>query len=478
MNAFKKCVVSALMVVVIISGIFTPVPRANAFFGAEGWAILGEMIVEWLEQLTKWVEEEALKALRDVVVKQLIDKLTNDIVKSIANEGDPMFVQDWSEYMREAGDIAFNSLNEQLKEGGLNLCSPFAPQIRASLKYRLNNPYGNLPITCQFDDFKRNLQYTDNFIERGGWIAYDQMFIPSNNYYGLSILARDKYNEDVAREQEARKNDAISGSGYTSMRKCTKLGGGITQADIDEACDDGDNACRRHIEKLWCEKWQILNPGDVAATAVATAISGDAWWLTNVQSVVSALVNVFIKKVFDAARGGLTESSGSGGGSIAIDDVDTQDRIEEANERRLFEIKDRYNSFISYANNLLLLIAADLSLAQSHSGCSELVSYEDSDGIIQTTTITDLITFLTIAQQSLLQGLGEAQVSLAEIESLDYSDPDINNDIFRIVREYSDFARMYSVFIADLSVVQGGSPGALEATFFNIQTALQSLSCS
>ena len=188
MNFFKKIFLLTIMSAIILSGVFYPNLRVVAW-GVGGWVIdpthIAETIEQTLKELARWAEEDMMKVLRDQIVKIMVDRLTDDIVRSIYNEGDPYYVRDWKSYLGEAGDIVFNDLNKKLKgvTEGVNLCSPFMPNIKVNLRGRLNYGYGRLPLECTFQDFKNNLKNSGHFIESGGWISYDEMLIPSNNYW-------------------------------------------------------------------------------------------------------------------------------------------------------------------------------------------------------------------------------------------------------------------------------------------------------
>jgi hypothetical protein len=477
---WKNILISITLAITIFSGtiVYTP-PQAQA----SGWPVIDiagliESIRQWIMQLAEWAREEALAALRDRVVKQLVDKLTDDIVRSIANEGDPQFVGDWKSYLRDAGDIAFNEVNGYLEQYGLDLCSPLAPQIQLSLQYQING--ARLPISCRFDDFKRAIAYSDHFIERGGWLAYDQMFIPSNNYYGLSVLARDKYYTTLEEEKTARTNEAVTSRGYLSTKVCSKLGGGLTQADINASCSDqgGDEtACRKRIEKEWCAQWRVLTPGDVAAEAVSSSIKSDAWWVTNVESIVSAILNAFVSKVFDGARGGLVGSSGGGGSSIGVDN-DTQNTINDITIRRLNQIRDRYEAFVDYTTQTVLPVINLASDQIQLLTCdSRTVVFEDADGNLVSMRISELENFLALAQQTTNQALAEAQAELARINRFSTANPNADAEVLDIISAYQDFTATYPVFIADLALEESGDQGSLSILYSNIYRALIQFDC-
>lgn len=478
----KKVITKFLLVIIItimtfggtFSFITTAPQKAEAQFIVHDPPAFIRALLEFAQTVAKWFEDHYKEILRDLVVKQLVDKLTDDIVRSIANDGDPSFVGDWKDYLRDAGDVAFNEVNSFLNDQGLDLCSPLAPQIQLSLRYQIIG--SQLPVSCRFDEFKRAIQYTDHFIERGGWLAYDQMFVPSNNYYGLSVLARDRYYANLEEEKNARLNEALSSRGFLNTKECVKLNGGFTQEDINQECGD-DNQCKSYIEKQWCAQWRVLTPGDVAAEAVSSSIKSDAWWVTNVQSVVSAIVNSFVSKVFDKARGGLVGSDGGGGSTINTDD-DTQNVSNTFNNRRLDAIRDQYESFITYVTQTILpLINRDLSEIQILTCNSRRITFDDADENSVTMTISELGNFLTLAQQVSNQALSDAQQALAQIDLVDLNEPGGDLDAVTVISDYQSFTSTYPIFIADLNIEENGGQGSLSILYSNIYRALIQFDC-
>ena len=144
------------------------VNKAEAFVGWAGIQTVSiPAILEHLWTVVKENYKEILKALRDAVVKRLLDMITADVIDAINNGGKPQFVQDWKGYLRKAGDVALDTFNNYLQTSGVNLCAPFAPQLQIQLinmyKY-YNLRYSQMPVMCSFDNFKRNLENTKGFL--------------------------------------------------------------------------------------------------------------------------------------------------------------------------------------------------------------------------------------------------------------------------------------------------------------------------
>jgi len=484
MNYRRTLAVFLLIIILLASTPVFPVRRAHAWVDV---AALAQRIIIILQ----WVRDEMLAALRDLVVKRLLDKLTDDIVKSLQNQGQPLQVSDWKGYLREAGDITFGAFNEYLKTEGLNLCAPFAYQLRYTFVYRMTQTgfYG-LPTSCRFEDFKRNIQFTKDFIERGGWLVYDEMFLPENNYFGMSLVMEDAYNQEATVKKQERTNEARSASGYLNVKECvdTKL-----QEQVESYCsqiqgtpDDPTGATARakcvqermkEVEGAMCEKWNTLTPGDAVAEAVTSGITGDPYWLQNVKSVVSALVNAFVTKIFDAAKGGLIGSAGTTGKDYAdeaISDLNQQD-----NQRKLDGWRQDYNDYIDYVQNVLLpVVNQDLTLAESFVASSSCptspITYKDDQDNDVTVTIQELGDLLTSAKEALEMSVGDAQANISELDGVD---PTNSQQVLTVTGHYSTFVGRYESIFNDMQLYSKGYDAALLKTFNNIKEALSSFSC-
>ncbi len=486
MNYRKTLAVLLLIILLLASTPVFPVRQAHAWVDV---AALAQRLVLFLQNVLQWVREEMLAALRDMVVKRMVDKLTDDVVKSIQNQGRPLQVTDWKGYLREAGDITFGAFNEYLKTEGLNLCAPFAYQLRYTFVYRLTQTgfYG-LPTSCRFEDFKRNIQYTKDFVERGGWLVYDQAFMPETNYFMMSLVLEDAYNREATRKKQERTNEARSASGFLNVKECvdTKL-----QEQVESYCsqiqgtpDDPTGAAARaqcvrermaEVEGAMCEKWNTLTPGDAVAKAVTSGIEGDFQYLENVQSVISALVNVFFTKVFDAAKGGLLGSGGSTGKNYAdeaINDLNQQD-----NQKKLDAWRKDYNNYIDYVQNALLpIVNQDLTLAEGFvASCpNSPITYKDDQDNDVTVTVQELGDLLTSAKGGLEISIGDAQTNISELDGVDLTN---SQQMLTITEHYGTFVDKYDSIFNDMRLYNKGYDAALLKTFNNIMKALSSFSC-
>lgn len=483
----KKTIVTIFLISILISSIFSPALRfASATMPVVDWNAIWQSIKNFIKTQEHWLLEVQWKVLRDAAVKMIVDRLTDDIVRSIYNQGNPSYVRNWQDYLGEAGDYAFNYINEKFKKSnnGANLCAPFMPSIQINLRERLNYPYGRLPIECRFQDFKNNLKNSRDYIESGGWVAYDEMLIPSNNYWMTTLLVQDEYAKALNSKKQALQNEAIASKGFLSIKKCIKFNGGYSETSIKSECTyDGkvDDACVERAEKEWCSKWETQTPGDAVAESMTDAIHSNTWYINNVQSIISALVNVLVTKIIDKTKGGIAAvANGTGGKNTYNVDDGTQGKINDFNKSQLNDIKKEYKNFINYYSvSVLPYLNNSLSLINDISCVDNYISFRDSDGNMQTMKISDLNIFLDSSKSGLVDALTDAQNNLTFIDNIDYSRDalSVNQDMQTAITDYNNFTETYHLFVLDVSVADLNS-GKFETLYSNIYNALNLFSCS
>ena len=384
-NPYIRSILIGIILCSVVGGVlFTAPQRAQAFLGIgdinfdpTNWA---EKVWEWAKQEAKWITDNMLKVLRDAVVKRIVDDMTDQIVQSIENGGKPLFVTNLGEYTKRATDIAFDTFNNTLSsQTGLDLCAPFQSQLQMYFNVNLGGagryPLG-IPTRCGFDQFKQNIQNTGTFIQSGGWIGMQQLFLPSNNLLGASISLESAYYSRVAQEQEKRTTEYQAGKGFLGVKQCTLYenienpdGDPVDASTFDGMANqwcqdnnDGSQDCVDRLKESNCVKEETKTPGDVVAQSAVQATMKDFSYVENVQSILSAVINVFIRNVFDKTKG-LIFASTSHGSALAENTLDysgkvvtnntLSDRWKEA-QRTLNNINVNYIRMSSFINKDLL----------------------------------------------------------------------------------------------------------------------------
>jgi len=249
-------------------------------------ANLGGKLTDISEKIARWVKEDLVKSLRDVIAKRIIDYIVDQTIVWIQGGGQPKFVTDWDGFLKDAANIAFDQV---IKDVGLaQLCSPFKLQVQISL---LPVQQFQQRIDCTLDDVVKNIEDFYNDFEKGGWIAYNETWQPQGNYYGEMLMIHDEMITRGALAKEAAEKEALAGKGFLSVKKCLE-----------------------QDEEGTCIKEEIVTPGDTVGVAVASAITSDTQWAANIQSWTAALINAVINRVIKEGVGvmkGSEESSGS-----------------------------------------------------------------------------------------------------------------------------------------------------------------------
>jgi hypothetical protein len=501
---FKKIVIIFVILSVLSTNfiLFSTIKKADAFVGWFG--IQTVSIPSILEHI--W---EVIQKLRDTIVKRLMDMITADVIDSINNGGSPQFVQDWKGYLRKAGDVALDTFNTYLQTSGFNLCAPFAPQLQIQLintyKY-YNLRYSQMPVMCSFDNFKRNLENTKGIIERGDWVSYDAAFSPDVNPYWLSLTMEDEYVRKMTEEQDSKQNEAQSSSGFLGQKTCTEYSDNMSPDEAKSYCEQSVNLdqcnddtkldeCKNGqiktcLSQLQCTKSETQTPGDVVAKAItgSTGIEKDPAWLSNVQSVISAIINVAINKIFQKGLSNLVGGDQNGEGYSYDGDMGA---ICNSSKMDLLDAQTTYKNIpVHISKYISPILNSDVSLINSKSCASSTasstisISITDENGIVSTTTIGELNDYLVELKNDATNAVASSTSGNQEIKTiLDAIDSggctqDLVSNINAAMQNYQKFISDYQQIFADMQTRNATKkPGPLEIELNNIKKALENFNC-
>ena len=282
-------------------------------------ANLGGKLTDISEKIARWVKEDLVKSLRDVIAKRIIDYIVDQTIVWIQGGGQPKFVTDWDGFLKDAANIAFDQV---IKDVGLaQLCSPFKLQVQISL---LPVQQFQQRIDCTLDDVVKNIEDFYNDFEKGGWIAYNETWQPQGNYYGEMLMIYDEMITRGALAKEAAQNEALAGKGFLSVKKCLE-----------------------QDEEGTCIKEEIVTPGDTVGVAVASAITSDTQWAANIQSWTAALINAVINRVIKEGVGVMKGSEESSGSSYYPSEYQSAAdlEIESEKQQQINEVKKFVNEW-------------------------------------------------------------------------------------------------------------------------------------
>ena len=395
-----------------------------------------------------YINTSVSPALRDLAAKKITDYITQQTLDWINNGTQPTFVGNWSQFANDAGNIAFNSVNDYLKTSGVDLCSPFVPQVQILLKGTYMSP--QLPVSCSVDNFKQNISNSLNLVKNGGWISYTEAFMPDGNLIGTYISAENSFIGQAVTQKAARINEAISSSGFLGQKTCAKYDGGYTADSISQECG-GDKQCIEYATEQWCSSWDIKTPGDVAGKAVANAITSDTQWGANIQYFTSAIVNALISKIFKTGLSSLQGSSITPGS----DYNPTQDPNAVANFNQVTSgPSSGYQDAIYYFNS------SDYPTLQVWKDVQSLAQ----EGTTSCTPPDDWITEynnVTAVVNGIQTMVDEAQANLDQINGIDpatASTTDLGQAAIDIANKYQTFTNTYGSLLGDIvSAKQDGN---------------------
>lgn len=364
--------------------------------------------------------ESLLKAkdcVRDVMVKMLLDWIVDETVKWVNGEGEPAFVSDWKTFGKDAfnagvGEVAWET-------NAAFLCSPFKLQVQLSL---LPVPRFSEQLKCTLTDIVDNIETFYNDFSKGGWVAYNALWEPQNNYYGAMLMINDEMLTRAAASKEAAQNEAIAGGGFKSQRICSaeyltleeftswenrpeKLNGKKLISDQGDILgllikDVNGHYCQSEYSK-------IITPGSVIGTALAKAVTSNMDWANNIKSWTAALTNAIINRLI---KKGVNLMKGSSESGSDYDTSSYEDAIAESQRQqkeaiiadyqevlddRNAVLADKEQAFSTVQQIVAVLNKLKVSCASSSSDIDIEINSAQSEVNRITTEITDLKNIIT-----------------------------------------------------------------------------------
>lgn len=468
----KKIWEKAVVIFVLIAFLFnfsgflflTPAPKK----AEAGWpvSVLADIpaFLKWAWDKAQVYWEKLDKKYRDAVVRIVIAKMQMDIINKI-NGGGGGYVNDWNDYLKDSVmNVAFNQVNDyvaQASGGNVDLCVPYAQQFLAlrimslGLAQGVGNPYYDLPVRCSFDEFKQNLNNTYDFVQRGGWAAYDASFDPGVDPAWISWSAKGTFYKVAAEKEQQKQTEALSSSGYVGARN---------------------------------SNGEVITPGDALAKAVMEALGADFQYAANVQTALGLVVNAFIGKIL---REGLASGASSGTDTYQINLGDLngtgfEGYTKDEYSQDLKDAQQTYSDTLSYlddnlipANNLVLQLIKDKNL-ESCSSTLPTVQIDEGNGNQTTYTVSDLITLIKGFDAMFAQAKQDAETNGAVIEGLLASDTPQESDIIKALNDLTAFTKTYNNISQDVQLVNGGQDGTLMIVLRSVYKALSdsAITCS
>lgn len=280
----KKLIV-IVVVIGIVFNLVVFVPKINA----------GGIVVDFITEVSTsitggavtsmTVKEYILDVIARGIARKLLSAATSGIIKKIqggGRDGGPAFVQNWRNFQTDSqyrGENVFRSIL-----AGTNLCNYFGKDIKglfganqkvpsAGQNLRVNNfdPFA-LRANCTLPSGFSMASYQQDFAGNGGWDAWSRLMEPQNNYYGTLFGSLDEANKQRALEESGDLNEALAGSGYTSIRdkNCAGTGAGAKCVFMGK----------------------IFTPGDLLGKSAASTIDNELGWLVSSDEIGEIIISL------------------------------------------------------------------------------------------------------------------------------------------------------------------------------------------
>lgn len=252
---------------------------------------LFEQIISVVQQIFEWTQTFILSALK----KRILDMIVDQIIKWIQGGGKPQFVSNWGDFVKTAANAAIGDVAREVGLGAL--CEPFSGHFRFAMGIGFS-PFPvqtfSEAITCTLDDIVGNIHNFYNDFRNGSFVAFNVAWLPQNNIYGGLLLAYDRELSLISERTGASINEAVSGGGFLSVKKCRRL-------------PDGTEQCA------------LTTPGRVLGDTVARGVTADIDYIVNAEQLadyVTAIADAALNRVIQLGLAAATTRNAPPGGVI------------------------------------------------------------------------------------------------------------------------------------------------------------------
>jgi len=294
-----------------------------------GWATAAATGATITEISFEW----AFKTAKEILKKQLLDMMVDQIVAYIQGGGTPKFITDWPGFFRDAVDQAGGKFLQKIKLS--QLCSPFKPLLSAAF---IPIPTFTERTSCTLSQVGVNIDVFLKDFRQGNWIAWQEMVLrPQNNVYGAYVMAWDQYEIEKSAAQKAAASEAQASKGFLSVKRCIEWNNEGFQSCIDNDCrdyneeSDSFTSCSADCKKASCIKEETVTPGAVVGDLAAEAVGANIKGLVNAEdfkAYVAAITNALLNRMFAEGVGllhtALSSDGGGGGGGGGGSSAQTQ----------------------------------------------------------------------------------------------------------------------------------------------------------
>lgn len=240
-----------------------------------------------------------------------LDSLTEGILNTVNNLGSgsslegesgtkgPSFVRSWKRLMADAQKVGEDQFRAQLKYADKKgiLCANLRPRL-SSIFQTTNVPFIDIGQKKYNSELKQNTllpfqtkikctvpnkvitEFTKDFEKGGGWETWVRMIEPQNNFAGALGIAFEELNKQRAKQEEAKKSEALAGQGFQgTTKRCEGLG--------------QDSQCTFF--------GKTITPPKILQEGASKWIDANMEWLTSSDELSEVLVNILSKAIFKLA---------------------------------------------------------------------------------------------------------------------------------------------------------------------------------
>jgi hypothetical protein len=281
-----------------------------------------------------------LKTTTATIKKALLYQLSTQITDWIMTGKDPQFVKQPDQFLKDTGRLAIDRFISNVAP---QLCQPFRldVQIQIPAVTHETNPFYE-QIRCTLDQVTNNI---DNFYKdfrQGGWLTYQEILKPQNNYYGALMMTQSAALEAQNTAVQNAQQDLLQGRGFRSQTRCTSWakyvpttppmlanknqdginytisGTAAAQETTNDPPEAGYTQNSLRPYQYWnsagtdfweCESYENTTPGTVAANLTEKANSTDLDYLPNaedidnfLQTIQDSIVNKLVKSGVNGLR--------------------------------------------------------------------------------------------------------------------------------------------------------------------------------
>jgi len=289
--------------------------------------------------------EVVYKSTVETIKRSILYQLSTQVTDWITTGKNPQFVSQPGKFLQ---DSALLSVDRFISRVAPQLCEPFRLSVTLQIPTtnRRANPFYE-QVTCSLDQVTSNIENFYNNFRNGGWLAYQEIWKPQNNYYDTAFLVETAQQKQYQEAYDAAEKDLDRGGGFRSEYQCTfwtlfkpvdreftgsiqesvagilqveKLGkryveSGITSPseDIPLPEDGGEPGIPNGEPEgsYWeCQNYKLTTPGSVTQSLSERAAQSDLDYLQNtndienfMETIEDAILNKLIKSGVKGLKG-------------------------------------------------------------------------------------------------------------------------------------------------------------------------------